>query len=461
MSGGAVLSSDTTESRLQSSRADEAWHFGDVELQPASRLIRRHGVPVPVEPKVFDLLWLLVQRAGQVCSKRDLLDTIWLGRVVTDSVLTQCVAKVRVALGDDDGAVVKTIHGVGYRLDAPVERRSLRRADVGLADPALTAGGAVPGRPHWHLLRRLSGPAELWQARHQQTGESCLFKFAASPAARARLRQEMAIHRQLRQCGVRSPALLLSTDGNIDGDPAFLELPYVPAPDLVTWLDAQGGACAVPLQTRLELVVQVAEAVAMIHAVGLAHGDINPGNVLVDASSGADLRVVIVNIGNGVASADDDDPDVSAVVARLAIAPAADASSFAYLAPELMSGTARTARSDVYALGVLLYQLALSDLGRSLAPGWERDLDDDCLRIEIGLAADIDPTRRHATAAHLALRLRDALRRGAERSADRRPQPGAVARPVRHLLSRPGCRRTCHIATSFGLGLLAGLLLSS
>ncbi len=77
-----------------------------------------------------------------------------------------------------------------------------------------------------------------------------------------------------------------------------------------------------------------------------------------------------------------------------------------YLAPEILQGNAPSTVSDVYALGVLLYQVVAGDLGRALAPGWERDVSDPVLRADIAACVDGTPERRLPSAFELGERLR-------------------------------------------------------
>ena len=65
-----------------------------------------------------------------------------------------------------------------------------------------------------------------------------------------------------------------------------------------------------------------------------------------------------------------------------------------------------TTQGDVYALGVLLYQMAVGDLARPLAPGWERDVPDELLREDIAACVEGDPQRRLSGAHELSERLR-------------------------------------------------------
>ena len=87
-----------------------------------------------------------------------------------------------------------------------------------------------------------------------------------------------------------------------------------------------------------------------------------------------------------------------------------------YVAPELLAGQPANEQSDLYALGVLLYQLLVGDLRRPLAPGWERSIEDDLLRDDISRATDFDPTQRFDHVAQLCGRLAQLDARRAQRT---------------------------------------------
>ena len=95
--------------------------------------LSREGVEVRVEPKVFDLLALLVQNRQRVVSKTELLDTLWPKEHVGDAVLPRCVAVARKTLGDTRAlqAVIQTIHGRGYRFVADTREVAERLVDGG------------------------------------------------------------------------------------------------------------------------------------------------------------------------------------------------------------------------------------------------------------------------------------------------------------------------------------------
>lgn len=89
-----------------------------------------------------------------------------------------------------------------------------------------------------------------------------------------------------------------------------------------------------------------------------------------------------------------------------------------YMAPEVASGQSATIKSDVYALGVTLYQVLVGDFRRQLAPGWENDIEDPLLRQDIADAADGDPAKRLDSAATLAERVRTLDTRREKRALD-------------------------------------------
>src|SRR5215468_8426124 len=105
--------------------------FHDCELDEARFELRRRGAVVKVEPKTFDVLKHLVTCADRVVSKDELLDAVWPGQTVSESVLPKCIAAARRAIGDGGGrrAMIQTVHGRGYRFVAPVQSRDTAPRD--------------------------------------------------------------------------------------------------------------------------------------------------------------------------------------------------------------------------------------------------------------------------------------------------------------------------------------------
>ena len=98
------------------------YQFGPFRLDPAERRLVRDGTPVPLTPKAFDLLVLLVENGGHLMKKSDLLEALWPGVFVEEVNLAQNVSAIRRALGGDDRqSHIQTVAGVGYRFTAPVQ----------------------------------------------------------------------------------------------------------------------------------------------------------------------------------------------------------------------------------------------------------------------------------------------------------------------------------------------------
>src|SRR4051812_3617376 len=108
---------------------DEGFQFGDFILSPKERLLLSGGEPVPLTSKTFDLLLVLVRRAGHLVTKDELLREVWPDTFVQEVNLTVNISAIRKALGrgGDGRGMVQTVPGQGYRFVAPV---TLRNASV-------------------------------------------------------------------------------------------------------------------------------------------------------------------------------------------------------------------------------------------------------------------------------------------------------------------------------------------
>jgi DNA-binding winged helix-turn-helix (wHTH) protein len=77
---------------------------------------------VELRPKSFEVLRLLVENAGRLVTKEELMGTVWPNVTVTDESLTRCISEVRQALADDNQKIIKTVPRRGYRLSIPAAR---------------------------------------------------------------------------------------------------------------------------------------------------------------------------------------------------------------------------------------------------------------------------------------------------------------------------------------------------
>lgn len=371
--------------------------------------MRVGGNAVALERKSLEVLLQLLYRAGEVVTKEELLEAVWPGRIVSESVPAKCVSRIREVLGDDEQNIIKTVHGYGYRLTAAVTLEQTRSAPA-IARLDLAPGGHPPLRPLWSLVRRLGagGQGEVWLVRHDKTPEQRVFKFALDLAGLSAIKREITLYRYLRDTlGERSEFVELF-DWNLEEPPYFIELEYAGGGNLAAWGDAQGGLNAVSLELRLEIVARIADALAAAHSVGVLHKDLKPSNVLIVAGGDGAPTVKLTDFGSGGLT----DP---ALLERLGITRLGftksvldgDAgASTLYIAPEVLTGQPATVQADMYSLGVVLYQIVVGDLKRPLAPGWELGISDPLLCDDIASAVAGDPARRLRDPSELATRLR-------------------------------------------------------
>jgi non-specific serine/threonine protein kinase len=97
----------------------ERYRFGPFELQPDSRRLLKDGATISLRPRAFDLLAALVDRAGHLVTKDELLDRVWPKMVVEEAALQVQVSALRKVLGAD---AITTVSGRGYQFTLPVTK---------------------------------------------------------------------------------------------------------------------------------------------------------------------------------------------------------------------------------------------------------------------------------------------------------------------------------------------------
>ncbi len=280
------------------------------------------------------------------------------------------------------------------------------------------SGRTIPRRDNWILERRIGagGFGEVWVASHRKVGTPRVFKFCFDAEHLRSLKREITLFRLLREALRDRPDIAKLHDIQVDKPPFYLESEFTQLGNLADWAEAQGGIDQLPLTTRLDLVAGACDAVAAAHSVGVLHKDIKPPNILIyetaDGSPCPRLCDFGISILTDRSQLERHDITISGFTEVLPDgADSSQTGTRMYVPPETLMGEPFTIQGDVYALGVLLYQMVAGDLKRPLAPGWEADVADPLLREDIACAAAGRSDERLGSASELAQRLRTLDRR--------------------------------------------------
>src|SRR5215831_19295712 len=107
-----------------SAETGQIYEFGEFRLDPTAKALRRGNEPVALTPKVFDTLQFMVEHAGRLLEKDELMEHLWQGRFVEESNLTFNIKMLRRALQDDaqQPRFIETVPRRGYRFIAEVKQ---------------------------------------------------------------------------------------------------------------------------------------------------------------------------------------------------------------------------------------------------------------------------------------------------------------------------------------------------
>ena len=208
----------------------------------------------------------------------------------------------------------------------------------------------------WQLdsLIAVGGLGEVWRA-HQDDRIAAVKRLHTHLARISEARAQFDLEQRLTMTLPRHPNVIHAMDsGSVDGRP-YVALELVEGADVrrmiapaATRDDPAPKPTPLPRPQALAIALAACEAAAHLHAAGWVHGDINPGNLVVGD------RAVLVDLG----------------VARRIGEAGAVRGTHAYMAPEQIRGEAWTPATDVFALGVVLWELVAGTRLFHRGPPW-------------------------------------------------------------------------------------------
>ena len=264
--------------------------------------------------------------------------------------------------------------------------------------------GSVIGGYRIDAVAGDGGMGTVFRATQLSLGRTVALKviaprFAADPAFQDRFRRESQLAASLDH-----PNVVTVFEAGRDGGRLFVSMRFIDGPNLRQLLDAEGP---LPPARAVAVVAQVAAALDAAHALGLVHRDVKPANVMIESRGGAD-HVFLTDFG--LVKRVGADPELTGSAGWVG--------TVDYVAPEQIRGGPADARTDVYALGAVLYTALTGavpfpreDIAaklyasvnetmpsvRSIRPELPPGLD-----AVIATAMAKDPARRHVSAGDLA-----------------------------------------------------------
>ena len=320
-----------------------------------------------------------------------------------------------------------------------------------LAEGRFLPGHLVAGRYRIIALLGKGGMGEVYRADDLTLGQPVALKFLPDEAARdesllERFRNEVRIARR-----VSHPNVCRVYDvGEVDGQ-TFFTMEYVDGEDLASLLRRIGR---LPQDKALDIARQLCAGLAAAHAKGVLHRDLKPANIMLDGRG----QVVITDFG-------------LAGVAEQFQGAELRSGTPAYMAPEQIAGKEVSTRSDIYALGLVLFEVftgkrAFSEEAARLRGSEERtvsrpstvvkDLDPAVERVILRCLED-EPSARPASALRVAAALPGGDPLAAALAAGETPSPQLVAASGETDGLRPRVAVACLAGALIGLALTVAL----
>ncbi|HKQ74401.1 MAG TPA: alpha/beta fold hydrolase [Blastocatellia bacterium] len=357
------------------------YEFGPFRLDPSERMLTRGDLSLALTPKAFDTLLALVESSRHVLTKEELMNRVWPDIYVEETNLAQHISMLRKVLGPRPGGAqyIETVPKRGYRFAVPVNKIRYEPSELKTSEAAqdVASGKKTPrsrdfetvfsveelrgdekittirvgtrlGR--YEIISQLGtgGMGEIYLANDTQLDRRVALKLLSERYTGNALWLRRFIREAKAASALNHPNIITIHEIGQAGGVHFIATEYIEGKTLRQHL-LEGP---MKIAGAINIAAQVASALAAAHAAGIIHRDIKPENIMLRP----DGYVKVLDFGLAK-QVDQESANREVSLSQLNTEPGIIMGTINYMSPEQARGIDVDTRSDIFSLGVALYEM--------------------------------------------------------------------------------------------------------
>jgi serine/threonine protein kinase len=338
---------------MPASKSARSVQFGAFRLNLRELELTKHGRKIRVPDQSLQILAVLLEFPGEMVTREELHARLWPNGTIVEfeHSINSAIRRLRAALGDsaEKPRFIETLPRRGYRFIFPIEQPVSDEfpETVSLChERGVSRDFAGQEISHYRVFEKVGQGAMgvVYKAEDLRLGRTVALKFlteelSTDPKAQERFQREARATSALNHRNICTIYEVDEQDGRL-----LIAMEYVAGKPL----DQFVGPNPLSVDELVSYAVQATDALAAAHAAGIIHRDVKPSNIMV----GADGQLKVLDFG--LAKIEHREPKAWQTLTN----PGVVMGTVRYMSPEQALGREVDRRSDIFSLGVVLYELA-------------------------------------------------------------------------------------------------------